>query len=97
MNDYRIEPENKDHDSRCPLHEDAIVNHECRPEEMRFHSRAFVEWDDHHWIIEVRSSNVWFRIDFCPWCGEELDAPTCQCDELSEDDKEHEIDINSER
>ncbi len=73
------------HYRQCPLHEDNPIEHSCGAQNI---ARAVIEWDsDWYLVLNRRYSHqrgIRIRIDFCPYCGEELPKIRCKCAEIKE-------------
>lgn len=65
------------HVAECILNEDNVIKHDCGYIPKRY----FIEWDE-RWRLEVDRGINYRReinIDYCPYCGEELEMPKCTC------------------
>lgn len=70
------------HYKECPLHEDYV--HDCSKEAREF---LRPEFSPPCWILAVKvgiHGYRYIRIDFCPWCGEDLGRPDCRCKDITE-------------
>jgi hypothetical protein len=81
---YYQPPDPHEHIVGCPLHEDNVPRHECRPPYLVRLDTESIVWTDVGWMLDIHRTVRCVFIKYCPWCGEELDPPTCQCDDLRE-------------
>ncbi len=88
-----------EHFTECPLHEDHEITHECRPERMRRNKDMwgynYLAWDS-GWYLKEVGHRCGCRIDYCPWCGEELPYYRCMCGEIRQGLKERQIEYKTE-
>ena len=72
---YRLCPESEDYIHDCSKGGAMMVRPEFSPP---------------CWVLEVSLATPHFRtirIDYCPWCGEDLGKPNCICTEIAETEK----------
>lgn len=76
------------HHPLCTMHEDYV--HDCSKEGLQY---IKVSFSPPCWLIQIwqydggRHYVKEVRIDFCPWCGDDLGRPECTCAEIDEEAK----------
>lgn len=75
------------HYRQCPVSED--YSHDCSKDAAEY---LRPEFSPPCWVLAVRIATFdrfrYLRVDFCPWCGEDLGRPECICRELAQDMKD---------
>ena len=67
------------HHRLCPWHDE--YEHDCSSEAKQY---LRPEFSPPCWVLEVKQYQ-WsgyvrnMRVDYCPWCGEDLGRPDCVC------------------
>lgn len=78
----------KEHAIQCPLHEDNLIEHDCK------NPYALIEWNNRWYLAVVRSpSFIQIPINYCPFCGDELDIISCKCGEIRKALQERELEL----
>ncbi len=92
-----------EHYSDCPLHEDKEHTHECRTEYMLKRTTVWMEFEGMSWRLKIHNPNdlsfspfLYVRIDYCPWCGEELETPQCECNGIRAAYRERALDAKAD-
>jgi len=70
------------HHCHCPMHED--YEHDCSKEARKY---LRPEFSPPCWVLSIRMGHCSYthiRVDYCPWCAEDLGRPECICKEIDE-------------
>ena len=69
------------HYRECPMHED--YKHDCSREAVQYLRAVFSPpcWELAIRVYGISGYYSHIRVDYCPWCGEDLGRPDCICTE----------------